>query len=288
MFERIIRHLLPSGRAWRLFPGKQITALVEGLASVGPAFKEHIDKVYLDVYPATTRQLREWERQFGLRPGNLTDAERRERLRGEWSATGGQSPRYIQNTLRSAGFDVYVYEWWIDEAQVSPVHGVGFDGVLALDDGTVLSITPTTEQHPARNPRAALGSVSSLRLGTFRLGELQSTYSFLQATGSDSVIALDDGTVVEVIPFGQITYVPDVRLGKRSADGYMLVNRSLDNPVYPDPPTTSEGKRYVAYIGGTPFGEPAQIPASRREDFEALLLKICPTYQWLGIIVQYT
>lgn len=288
MFTRIIRHLLPSGRAWRSFPGKQLTALIEGLATVGPAFKEHIDKIYLDIYPTHTRYLREWERQFGLRPGDLSDDERRSRLRGEWSATGGQSPQYIESTLRSAGFDVRVYEWWIGDAQLAPVHSIGFDGVFTLDDGSVLSLKPSAITAPARNPRAALGRVSTLRLGNFRLGEIQSTYGFLQGTGTDGVIALDDGTVAEVIPFGETSYVPDVRLGKRNADGYMLVNRNLDTPDYPEPPTTAEGRRYVAYIAGDEFGIPAEIPANRREDFEALLLKICPTYQWLGIIVKYT
>ena len=43
----------------------------------------------------------------------LTEQERRDRLDASWKATGGQSPRYIQDTLQAAGFDVYVHEWWI-------------------------------------------------------------------------------------------------------------------------------------------------------------------------------
>jgi hypothetical protein len=37
-------------------------------------------------------------------------------LAAEWAANGGQSPGYIQGVLQTAGFDVYVHDWWEDGA----------------------------------------------------------------------------------------------------------------------------------------------------------------------------
>ena len=45
---------------------------------------------------------------------------------------GGQDPRYIQDTLQAAGFDVYIHEWW--EPGTEP----------ALDDPT-----PATPRDPS-------------------------------------------------------------------------------------------------------------------------------------------
>ena len=253
MFSRIISHLLPSGRAWRLFPGTHIRALVDGLASIGPAFKSHIDNILLDIEPESTRYLLQWERQFGLRPGDLTQQQRVDRLRGEWAAVGGQSPSYIQGVLRAAGYDVYVHEWWIPESAASRVQGVGSTGVLALSDGTVLAVQPFGAGLNPRTPADAIGYVPLIRSG---------------------------------VPRARCG-VPDARCGNRLADGYMLVNRSLDNPVYPPPPTDDDGKRWVLYIGGETFPEAGTVEADRRQDFETLLLRICPKQQWIGIIVNY-
>ena len=109
-----MQNLLPGGRAWRLPYGSQIRQFFSGLTDTGADVKEFADLVWLDTQPETTRVLTEWENEFGLPDDpSLTNQERIERLNGEWSATGGQSPRYIQDVLRSAGFDVYVYEWWV-------------------------------------------------------------------------------------------------------------------------------------------------------------------------------
>ncbi len=44
---------------------------------------------------------------------------------------------------------------------------------------------------------------------------------------------------------------------------------------------------YFLYIGGETFGDMAQVDPNRRDEFEALCLKICPTQQWLGVLVEY-
>jgi uncharacterized protein YmfQ (DUF2313 family) len=107
-----IRHLLPNGRAWRATVDKPLRRFFAGLGDSLQAFRANFDAVAEDLYPATTRILSEYEEQFGLYPSTLETQERRDRIDAAWKARGGQSPRYIQDTLRAAGFDVFVHEWW--------------------------------------------------------------------------------------------------------------------------------------------------------------------------------
>lgn len=114
MFSRIVRHLLPTGRAWRLFPGSLLAKFVDGLVAFSADVREFVDLVWLDTQPQDTRELEKWETIFGLNPLGLTEQQRRDAVEGAWRATGGQSPQYIQDVLHAAGFTtVYIHEWWV-------------------------------------------------------------------------------------------------------------------------------------------------------------------------------
>jgi hypothetical protein len=110
-FFRVFQHLLPRAQAWRLASGTALRKFFEGLTTLPGDAKTFIDRVWEDAFPTTTRELAEWERFYGLQP-NGDEAARRLALAAEWAATGGQSPSYIEGVLRTAGFDVYVHEWW--------------------------------------------------------------------------------------------------------------------------------------------------------------------------------
>jgi len=138
---RIFQHLLPRATAWSLTVDKTLRRFFLGLAGwieadnwlltdsgevittedgsdlvvdgddgyINP--KRYSDDVFFDIFPDTTLQLAEWEHQFGL-DANSDEATRRLNLSAEWAATGGQSPSYLQGVLQTAGFDVFVHEWW--------------------------------------------------------------------------------------------------------------------------------------------------------------------------------
>lgn len=108
---RTLSHLLPRARAFRLLVGKQLRQLVEGLAEEPDAIRGFHDDVYDDLFPATTRELERWETQFALQVAD-TEADRRQNLAAAWQAQGGQSPKYLQDVVQAAGFDLYVHEWW--------------------------------------------------------------------------------------------------------------------------------------------------------------------------------
>lgn len=113
LYLRMFMHLLPRARAWFLYHGKRIREFFEGLSGIPEDARTFYDLIWFDVFPQTTRELDTWETQFGLVPGSLSESDRRDRLEAAWQAIGGQSPRYIQDTLQAAGFPVYVHKWWV-------------------------------------------------------------------------------------------------------------------------------------------------------------------------------
>lgn len=114
---RVFQRLLPTGEAFRIVVDKLLRRL---FVAIGESFrdaKEFADSAYLDLFPQRTRLLAEWEEFFGIYPSSdATENQRRQGLAGEWAATGGQSPGYIQGVLHAAGFtDLFVYDWWDDD-----------------------------------------------------------------------------------------------------------------------------------------------------------------------------
>lgn len=121
MFLRIFQHLLPRAKAWLITTDKYLRQFFEGLTGIGEDIKEHVDLIYLDLLPQHTRALDEWEDQFNLPDTGLTTQERRDRLDATWAALGGQSIKYIQDTLQANGFTVYIHEWF-DPATIPAVN----------------------------------------------------------------------------------------------------------------------------------------------------------------------
>lgn len=259
-FLRIFRHLLPRARAWRITLDKQLRQFFEGLAATGDDVKQFLDQVWLDIFPDTTRELSDWETQFGLRAGQLTEQERRDRLAGAWKALGGQSPRYIQDTLQAAGFDVYVHEWW-DPAAL-PVYAF-YCGDAAAEAGEA-GVECTAVIPEARDPLAVLAPDNITAVPGYGYPLVNKITEI-----EPNLIALAGEAVAEA--------------GEPLASCYNYVDFIFGVKRYETP---TDG-HYVLYIGGETFGDLAQVPADRRDEFENLCLKICPAQQWLGILAEY-
>lgn len=256
----MFQHLLPNAKAWRLTIDKQLRQFFEGLTGIGSDIKDFVDLVWLDIDPQETRELTAWEEQFGL-PNTLTvEQERRDRLEGTWQALGGQDPRYIQDTLQAAGFDVYVHEWWELPVVGSPV---------------------------ARNPLTYLNNGT----GAPSLGMVDGA-----ADAQDGDADSQDGFLVSPAGFTLVNKLFEVRFvgdgveamqdGNAAAqDGSITDSFVPKQYIVPSDPTKWP---YFLYIGGATFPDHAPVPTSRKNEFETLCLKICPTQQWLGMLITYT
>lgn len=228
-FLKLFQHLLPDARAWRVTIEKNLRRFFEGLSDAPANAREFIDDVYLDLFPQTTRALDEWEDQFALPDTVPAEQDRRDRLSGVWKALGGQSPRYIQDTLQAAGFPVYVHEWW----------------------------APASSPPVARNPSAVLPGTTVIGavLGNAQmvLGATKAQLGALSLTNDDVIVN---------------------KMGEKT-------------PAYPIPADPATYPFFI-YLGAATFPNLANIPAARRDEFEALCLKICPSQLWIGVLVNYT
>jgi hypothetical protein len=138
LFETLQR-LLPRGRAFKLSNGKSLTKLVRGIAAAADDVKAFVDAVYLDQFAATTREIRELEREHGLPPAAL-ESDARLHVAAERARIRNLSPYSLQKTLQDAGFNVFVHECW------SP-GGVLRDPRAHVD-------APKFGRHPMRSPLA--------------------------------------------------------------------------------------------------------------------------------------
>ncbi len=269
MFLRVIKHLLPNAKAWRITAEKNLRNFFEGLAPIGDGVKAFYDRVWLEIFPQTTESLDAWDEQFGLRETNITEQERRDRLAATWKAVGGQDPRYIQDTLRANGFDVYVHEWWVPGTEPAP--------------GDKQCVTPRSPLTVLR--REFTGADLKVDCGEplAQCGE-----SFAEAGNGANPLGYPLVNKVFQSQPDLVTLCGEAEAACGEAEAacgnYFKFREVLRDYIVPADPTKWP---YFLYIGGENFGTIAQVDPKRRDEFEALCLKICPTQQWLGVLVEY-
>lgn len=260
MFLRVYKHLLPAARAWRLTIDKQLRQFFDGLTELPADIREFNDEVFSDLDPQQTRELDAWEEQFGLPDTIMTEQERRDRLAAAWAATGGQSPRYIQDTLQAAGFPVFVHEWW-DPASLPAA--VARNPLLVLNDGSTDIVYLSQDGAADMQDGDAIAQDGATT--TLTGYALVNKFDAPQTIG-DGAASMQDGDA-------------------DAQDGHNGTVFSQKVYIVPSDPTKWP---YFLYIGGETYPDHAIIPQSRRNEFETLCLKICPAQQWLGILVDYT
>lgn len=106
-FTKVFDLLLPDSPSWDLTNESPLKKFTRAIAAPSEAIREHLASSVLDLFPAYTSKLHDWSVQFG----SLEDYDSDELL-AQFRATGGQDPKYLQDTLRGLGVDVYVHECW--------------------------------------------------------------------------------------------------------------------------------------------------------------------------------
>lgn len=265
----VFKHLLPHAKAWRLVIDKQLRQFFVGLSDAPDDVQDDQDQTWFDYRPQETTNLDEWEDQFALLDYGLTEQERRDRLDATWKALGGQDPRYIQDTLQAAGFNVFVHEWW--EPSVEHPAGGSVDG-----DVSPVVRNPFTYLWDGVSPRQFVGS----------------GHDDAFCGGDDMFSNSNDAPpgyplVNKVIIPSTIGCGSDLLFcaGDQAASGAGALTFAVKQYVIPNDPDRFP---FFLYIGGQTFPEQATVSNGRREEFEDLCLKICPTEQWLGILVTYS
>jgi hypothetical protein len=271
-FLRLYQHLLPDGRAWRTTVDKRLRQFFQGLSVIPEDVKDASDQIFEDIFPQTTSELETWEDQFGLPMLAVSEQERRDRLEATWRELfGGQDPRYIQDTLQAAGFDVYVHQWW--EPVPGRPNGGSVDG-----NATPSARDPFDYLWDGVSPREFIGCG---HVDAYCGGDSTFANSQLDVPGYVLVNKVREKNQTPVCS-GHIAAVCG---GARAASGAEVLG--FKEKVY-QIPNDPNAFPYFLYLGGETFPAMATVSAQRREEFEALCLRICPAQQWLGVLVNYT
>ncbi len=130
----IFEFLLGTGRAWKLRIGSFIRDFFDALfeSALLPVQEFANQQLWDDLDPQKTEKITQWEQQFGVQFSADTEQARRDRIAAEWINVEEATAPNIQEVLRAAGFDVYVYTPWdgVDVLDPNDWLGVGYDPTL--------------------------------------------------------------------------------------------------------------------------------------------------------------
>ncbi len=262
LFLRIFQHLLMRAKSVSITINKKLRQFFDGLTVVGVDAKSFVDLVWLDIFPDTTRELARWEKQFNLLNANsLTEQERRDRLDAAWKAVGGQSPRYLQDTLQANGFDVYVHDWWELPAADPPV---------ARNPNTFISGGTPQLETMMGGPNNQMGEAHMLMGQPDDLGFL--LVNKITETSKDFVTGMG---------------APNNQMGESHMLMGQFTKYLLTLKEY-SIPTDSSLWPYFVYVGGETFPDFANVPIERRDEFETLILSLFPGQLWIGMLITYS
>lgn len=106
-----VKALLPSGRAFDITQDKNMRRLFEAVAVLPDDIRDEIEKVYLDLFPDSTRSPEEWEKAFQVIFTQAELNQRRAVLQALWASnTGGQGLDVLQQVLRLVWPEINIFE----------------------------------------------------------------------------------------------------------------------------------------------------------------------------------
>ena len=253
----IFKHLLPRARSWRITIDKTLRRFFDGLTQFPEDIRVYFNSVLLDIWARSTTALDLWFEQFNLvRTGD--DSLDGQSLEAAWILNETQAPRVIEDALQAAGFDVYLHEWWFEPVVTDPILKNPF---AYLASETFASVALAGEPlMQSGEPDALCGNIGVVPVG-------------LSLVSCDEPIVCCDDPIALCDNIGV-------------SDGRTLVNNTdvVAPNVIPEDPAFWPN---FMYIGGQNFPDFADVPEDRRGEFETLLLKISPTEQWIGLLINY-
>ena len=111
-FFKVFKLLFPRVKSFELVFETKLKKFIRSLSVLPEDVKTETEKVFLDLFPETTRVFDEWEKQFAVLFASEQYGENRVGiLKALWKAnSGGQSLEYIQGVLQSVIPEIKVFE----------------------------------------------------------------------------------------------------------------------------------------------------------------------------------
>lgn len=261
-YRPVIDALLPPGPLWVPEVDEDLDNLLNGISDNQILIEEFLSNLAYTRIPEKTPLLDDAEKEWGLifNP-DLTEAERRARLLSAKTAHKNEgTDTFLQEKLRLAGFDVYVYR---NDPPVDPSIFI-YDGFLVVCGGA----DAICGEADAICGSGGAGGALVVN-GDLYLNDL--TYSVMCA-GTEAICG--NAAAVCGATNGEIT------------------RRLVTYPL----PATSGYWPLVFFVGGLATRDPvtdeltniefAEIPASRRDEIVSLIVKYKPAHSWCGLLVE--
>lgn len=281
-FLRTFSHLLPRSPTWSLTFNKTLKKFFAGLAAPlddpdpSKSPRAFADAIFSDAFPSTTRQLGKWRYQFGVERG-ANDAADVLQLTSAWQAQGGQSPKYLQDTLQAAGFPLYVHEWW--KEGVAPFAQVCAGDTLAQAGEPSAQASSRSYKRFVRDPRNYTTQPITGSTQASALADQPQCSAFVDQPQANAFLVNNPGYLVNLdLSPSAPPAIPDDTLWFAGRD---------PKPGQPVPDWSPHAWPYFFYLGGATFADRVSIPASRRAELERLVLKLRPTHLWVVMLVDY-
>lgn len=275
------KHLAGRSQAWRLI-ASPFREYIEGFSYFPYSLKEHIDNIWLDIFPSTTRELDKWNRQFALSDSG-TVQEQIDNLIGRWRGQGGQGFDYLQDLIHEHGYtNIFLHEWW-----------------MASDAYRCYCLAPDSD---CGGTNAECGVFrEGIALETINPNDYLDDQYLTYCLGPDSDCGATEsecgGTIYEtklLVNKGPELYSPDYEFYCLAPDSDCgsgadcgALTEVVFVPVEYEIPQDPIQWRYMIYVGAETFGEIAEIDAALQTEFERLLKRIMPYQQWLGLLINY-
>lgn len=111
-FFKVLKLLFPKTKIFEFVVETKLKKFVRGLSALPDDTKKETEKVFLDLFPETTRAFDEWEKQFSVLFASEQYGENRVGiLKALWQAnTGGQSLKYFESVLQNVIPEIRVFE----------------------------------------------------------------------------------------------------------------------------------------------------------------------------------
>ena len=261
-YRPVIDALLPPGPLWVPEVDGDLDDLLNGISDNQIPIEEFLSNLAYTRIPEKTPLLDDAEKEWGLifNP-DLTEAERRARLLSAKTAHKNEgTDTFLQEKLRLAGFDVYVYR---NDPPVNPALFI-YDGFLVVCGGVEAICGEADAICGSGGAGGALIVNGDLYLN--ELGYL------IVSNGVESIC----GNAAAVC----------------GANNGGIIRRLVTYPL----PTESGYWPLVFFIGGLAIRDPitdeltsiefAQISVSRRDEIVSLIVKYKPAHSWCGLLVE--
>jgi hypothetical protein len=110
-FFETLKALFPRSHAFRLIADNNKRKIIEALAVLPEDTRAEAERVYLDLFPDTTRFPDEWERVFSIYLTSAQYSKRRDIVDALWKTiSGDQGANFLQQVLRSIDAQFSVVE----------------------------------------------------------------------------------------------------------------------------------------------------------------------------------